>query len=252
MLKVRVMPTLLYEDLGLVKGIGFDSWRRVGGLMQAIKVYNMRGVDELVFLDIAATREGRRPDFELVDDFADECFMPLAVGGGITSVDDVRELLRVGADKVVVNSAAFENPDLIAEVSERFGAQCIVVSIDFRTHPDGTREVFTRSGAMATGRDPVDFAIEAERLGAGEILLTSVEKDGAMTGYDIATTREVAMSATVPVIAAGGCGSYRDMFDAIREASASAVAAASVYHFTQATPLEAKRYLSERGIDVRV
>lgn len=252
MLKVRVMPTLLYKDLGLVKGVGFDSWRRVGGLMQAIKIYNMRGVDELVFLDIAATREGRRPDFELVDDFADECFMPLAVGGGISSVDDVRELLRVGADKVIVNSAALENPDLIAEVSERFGAQCIVVSIDFRTHPDGTREVFTQSGARATGRDPVDFAVEAERLGAGEILLTSIERDGAMQGYDVETTRDVAASLSIPVIASGGCGSHQDMYDAITEAGAHAVAAASIYHFTQATPLEAKRYLSKHGIDVRV
>jgi imidazole glycerol-phosphate synthase subunit HisF len=250
-LKVRVMPTLLYKDLGLVKGVGFDSWRRVGGLMQAIKVYNMRGVDELVFLDITATRERRRPDFELVDDFADECFMPLAVGGGIASVDDVRELLRVGADKVVVNSAAFEHPDLITEVSQRFGSQCIVVSIDFRTHPDSTREVFTESGARATGRDPVDFAVDAERLGAGEILLTSVEKDGAMKGYDIATTREVVTSVGIPVIASGGCGSYRDMHQAILEAGASAVAAASIFHFTQATPLEAKRCLSEHGIDVR-
>jgi cyclase len=246
------MPTLLYKDLGLVKGVGFDSWRRVGGLMQAIKVYNMRGVDELVFLDITATREGRRPDFELVDDFADECFMPLAVGGGIESVDDVRELLRVGADKVIVNSAAFEQPDLIAEVSQRFGSQCIVVSIDFRTHPDGTREAFTESGTKATGRDPVEFAVEAERLGAGEILLTSIERDGAMEGYDVATTREMGRSVGIPVIASGGCGSYGDMLKAIRETGASAVAAASVYHFTQATPLEAKRYLSEHGVDVRV
>jgi imidazole glycerol-phosphate synthase subunit HisF len=245
------MPTLLYKDLGLVKGVGFDAWRRVGGLMQAIKVYNMRGVDELMFLDIAATREGRRPDFDLVDDFADECFMPLAVGGGIAGVDDVQELLRVGADKVVVNSAAFEQPDLIAEVAQRFGAQCIVVSIDFRTHPDGTREVFTQSGTRATGRDPMDFAVEAERLGAGEILLTSIEKDGAMDGYDVATTRSVATSVSIPVIASGGCGSYGDMFQAIREAGASAVGAASIFHFTQATPLEARRYLSEHGVDVR-
>lgn len=252
MLKVRVMPTLLYKDLGLVKGIGFDSWRRVGGLMQAIKVYNMRKVDELMFLDVSATLENRRPDFELVDDFADECFMPLSVGGGIRDVEDVRELLRVGADKVVLNTAAVENPGLVTEISRRFGSQCAVASIDFRVNEDGTREVYVRSGTTPTGLDPVVLAAEMERLGAGEILLTSIERDGTMEGYDVEVIRATASAVSVPVIASGGCGTYADMLDALRKGRASALAAASIFHYTEQTPLEAKRFLSENGVHVRL
>src|SRR5262245_61693352 len=141
--KIRIMPTLLFKDVGLVKGVGFDSWRRVGSAMQSVKVYNMREVDELVFLDISATREGRSPDFESVDELADECFMPLTVGGGVRSLDDVRRLLQVGADKVALNTAAVENPDLIAQIAHRFGSQCVVVSIDYR-QARGRKEVYTR------------------------------------------------------------------------------------------------------------
>lgn len=252
MLKVRVMPTLLYKDVGLVKGVAFDSWRRVGSLMQAVKVYNMRDVDEMVFLDISATEDGRRPDFELVDDFADECFMPLAVGGGVRTVGDVRELLRVGADKVVVNTAAIETPALVTEIARRYGSQCVIASIDFRTRADGAREVYTHAGTRATGRRPVDLAVEMEQAGAGEILLTSIGRDGAMNGYDVAATLEVSLAVSVPVIASGGCGTYADMHSVLTEGGATAVAAASIYHFTEQTPLEAKRYLAEHGIDVRM
>jgi len=251
MLKIRVMPTLLHRDVGLVKGIGFDSWRRVGSAMQAIKVYNMREVDELVFLDISATREGRPPDFALVDELADECFMPLTVGGGVRSADDVRELLRVGADKVAVNTAAAENPRLVREIADRFGSQCVVVSIDARKRGDGGYEVFTHSGAVATGKDALVAAVEAEGCGAGEILLTSVERDGTMSGYDLALTRMVSESVSIPVIASGGCGCYEDMVRVLEEGKASAVAAASIFHFTQQTPLEAKRHLREKGFEVR-
>lgn len=246
------MPTLLYKDLGLVKGVAFDSWRRVGGLMQAVKVYNMRGVDELVFLDITATAEGRHPDFELVDDFADECFMPLAVGGGIRDIDDVRELLRVGADKVVLNSAVHDNPDLVTEVARSFGSQCVVVSIDFTCEPDGRYQVLTHSGRLATGKDPLRCALDAERLGAGEILLTSVDRDGTMQGYDLGLTRSVADAVSIPVIASGGAGSYSNMLEAYVEGHASALAAASIFHFTEQTPREAKRYLGEHGVEVRL
>ncbi len=252
MLKLRVMPTLLYKGLGLVKGIGFDSWRRVGSAMQAVKVYNMREVDELVFLDIAATGEGRRPDFALIDELADECFMPLTVGGGIRTAEDVRELLRVGADKVSVNTAAVANPGLIREIAGRFGSQCVVASIDARRRADGTYEVYTHSGTVAAGRDPADVAREAEANGAGEILVTSIERDGTMSGYDLELTRRVSASVAIPVIASGGAGCYEDMARAIVEGKASAVAAASIFHFTQQTPLEAKRCLREKGLAVRL
>jgi len=252
MLKVRVMPTLLFKDVGLVKGIGFDSWRRTGSAMQAVKVYNMREVDELVFLDIAATRDGRSPDFASVDELADECFMPMAVGGGVRTLDDVRRLLQVGADKVVINTAAVEIPELITQVAQRFGAQCVVVSIDARRCDDGSYQVYTRSGTLATGLDPVALARQAEALGAGEIIITSIEQDGTMTGYDLELTWRVSEAVSIPVIASGGAGSYEHMAQALREGKASAVAAASIFHFTQQTPLEAKRYLKECGFNVRL
>ena len=252
MLKLRVMPTLLFKDTGLVKGEAFDSWRRVGSALQAIKVYNLREVDELVFLDIAATRGGRAPDFETVDELADDCFTPLTVGGGVRTVDDVGRLLRVGADKVSINTAAVEKPGLVREVAERFGTQCVVVSIDVRRAPDGRHEVWTHAGTVATGREPVAVAQEMAAMGAGEILLTSIERDGTMRGYDVELTRRVSDAVTIPVIASGGAGTYAHMLEAVREGHASAVAAASIFHFTEQTPLEAKRYLGAHGINVRL
>jgi cyclase len=251
-LKIRVMPTLLYKDVELVKGVGFDSWRRVGAVMQAVKVYNMRQVDELVFMDIAATRAGRPPDFALVDEIADECFMPLTVGGGVRSVEDVRRLLQVGADKVAINTAVTEAPELVKQVAGRFGNQCVVVSIDAKRHPDGRYEVFVRSGSRGTGQDPVELARESERQGAGEILLTSIDRDGTMQGYDLDLTRRVSEAVGIPVIASGGAGTPEHMVEALREGRAAAVAAASCYHFTEITPLEVKQYLHGRGFPVRL
>lgn len=252
MLKLRVMPTLLYKDPTLVKGIGFNSWRRVGSLLQAVKVYNMREVDELVFVDITASAEGRRPDFGLIDDFADECFMPLTVGGGVRTTEDIRDLLHVGADKVVINTAAIDRPEIIADGAARFGSQCIVVSIDYRTRADGSREIFTRSGTMATGQDPIAFAGRAAALGAGEILLTSIDRDGTMTGYDCEAVRAVVDSVSIPVIASGGAGNYEHMNQVIATGGAAAVAAASIFHFTEQTPLEAKKYLRGKGVQTRL
>lgn len=252
MLKIRIMPTLLYKDVGLVKGISFDSWRRVGSAMQAIKVYNMREVDELVFLDITAARDGRPPDFETVDDLADECFMPMTVGGGVRTVEDVRQLLQVGADKVTINTAAVETPELIRQAARQFGVQCVVVSIDAKLNADGTCEVYTNSGTVPTGRDPVVWAREVEALGAGEILLTSIDRDGTMTGYDLELTHRVSEAVSIPVVASGGAGNYEHMAEVLREGKASAIAAASIFHFTQQTPLEAKRYLREQGFNVRL
>jgi cyclase len=252
MLKVRIMPTLLFKDYGLVKGVCFDSWRRVGSVMQAVKVYNLREVDELVFLDISATLEGRPPDFETVDEIADECFMPLTVGGGVRTVEDVRALLKVGADKVAINTAAVRHSDLVRSAAAEFGSQCIVVSIDVKRRADGEHEVFTHSGTAIVEKDPVSIARHMEALGAGEILLTSIDRDGTMSGYDIEITRQVSEAVKIPVIASGGGGSYHDMANILTRGKASAVAAASIFHYTQQTPLEAKRFLSEQGICVRL
>lgn len=252
MLKIRVMPTLLYRNVGLVKGTSFQSWRIVGSAMQAVKVYNLREVDELIFVDITATREGRPPDFELIDDLADECFMPMTVGGGVKTIDDIQTLLHVGADKVALNTAAVEDSSIIRTAADIFGAQCIVVSIDVKKHDDSRYEVFTHAGQKPTGKDPVAFARDVDALGAGEILLTSIDRDGTMTGYDVELTRRVSMAVSIPVIASGGAGNYAHMAEVLREGHASAVAAASIFHFTQQTPLEAKYYLHNQGISVRI
>jgi imidazole glycerol-phosphate synthase subunit HisF len=250
--KIRVMPTLLFKDVGLVKGVAFDSWRRVGSAMQAVKVYNMREVDELVYLDITATNDGRPPDFETVDDLADECFMPLTVGGGVRTVEHVRRLLKVGADKVAINSAAVEQPALIREIADRFGSQCVVVSIDARRRADGTYESYTHAGRRPVGKDPAALAKDAEAMGAGEVLLTSIDRDGTLQGYDVELTRLVSDAVSIPVIASGGAGTYAHMAEVLRGGRASAVAAASMYHFTEQTPLAAKQYLREAGFPVRL
>ncbi len=251
MVKIRVMPTLLLKDVGLVKGVGFNSWRRTGSALQAIKVYNMRGVDEIVLVDITATKDGRPPDFAMIDDLADECFMPMTVGGGVRTPDDIGKLLSVGADKVCVNSHALVTPELIVEGAKSYGSQCIVVSIDVMRHANGKTEVLAKSGTRATGLDPAEWAKRAEALGAGEILLTSIDRDGTFSGYDIEMTAEVTRAVSIPVIASGGAGNYQHMADVLEGTGASAVAAASIFHFTEQTPAAAKHYLAARGHAVR-
>jgi imidazole glycerol-phosphate synthase subunit HisF len=253
MLKVRVMPTLLYRDFGLVKGVSFDSWRQIGNAMQAVKVYSMRGVDEMIFLDIGATNRKQDPDYDLVAELADECFMPLTVGGGISSISQVRALLRIGADKIAVNTAAVEKPDLVNEVAARYGAQCAVVSIDAAQRGDGVGyEAVIRSGSLRTGIDVRILAEDMQRRGAGEILLGSVDRDGTMGGYDIDLIRSVVEVVDIPVIASGGAGSPADILTAVRDGGASAVAAAAMFHFTEVTPSAVKHLLHQNGFPVRL
>jgi imidazole glycerol-phosphate synthase subunit HisF len=251
MLKVRVIPTILWKDVGIVKGVGFDSWRRVGSLLPAIKVYNTRQVDELIIVDITATQQKREPDYLVIDEIADECFVPLTVGGGVNEIDHIKKLLRAGADKVAINSGAFYNPDLITKGANLFGSQCIVASIDVVKHNDGKYECFVGNGKIPTGKDPLDWAREMEGRGAGELLVTSVVNDGTMNGYDLDLIKRVSEQVQIPVIASGGAGSYEDMYNILTQTSASAVAAASIFHFTEQTPLEAKNYLQQKGIHVR-
>lgn len=250
MLKTRIIPTLLWKNEGLVKGVSFDSWRRVGTVLPAIKVYNTRQVDELIVVDITATEEGREPDYEEINGFSAECFVPLTIGGGVKDIEIVKKLLRAGADKIVINSAAFDNPKLISQIANSLGSQCVVASIDAKKRGDKYK-CFSQSGKQATGISVSEWAKELERLGAGEILITSIEKDGTMQGYDIELIKEVADRVTIPVIASGGAGNYDHMYQAIVQANASAVAAASIFHFTHQTPLEAKNYLFSKGIFVR-
>ena len=250
MLKVRVIPTLLWKQFGLVKGVGFDSWRRVGPVLPAIKVYNQREVDELVLVDILAHKSDDNPDFESIDDFVKDCFVPLTVGGGITRIEQVQRLLRAGADKVAVNTAAYAHPDLVNQIARRHGAQCVVASIDVRAIDNGWA-CFSHAGKQATGHEVVAWARELEDRGAGEILITSIERDGTMLGYDLPLIEAVASAVKIPVIASGGAGSYQHMIDAVKQAGASAVAAASIFHFTEQTPAEAKAAMARAGIPTR-
>lgn len=251
MLKTRIIPTLLYKDVGLVKGVGFDSWRRIGTVLPAIRVFNARDVDELIVLDITATARGAEPDYAAVAQWARDCFVPLTVGGGVRRLEHIRGLLLAGADKVAINSAAFDEPDLVDRAAHYFGSQCVVVSVDVRRTAVGKYECFRGAGLVPTGRDPVAWCCEMEQRGAGEILLTSIERDGTMSGYELELLREVSHAVRIPVIASGGAGNFEHMHQALTVGGAAAVAAASIFQFTEQTPLQAKAYLGARGVPVR-
>lgn len=250
MLKVRIIPTLLWKNFGLVKGVGFNSWRRIGPVLPAIKVYNQREVDELVLVDITAHNSEETVDFESINDFSKDCFVPLTVGGGIKSIEDVHGLLRAGADKVTINTAAYSRPDIITDIAKLYGSQCVVASIDVREE-DRKWLCFSHAGQRATFREVRAWASELESRGAGEILITSIERDGTFQGYNLALIEAVVRAVNIPVIASGGAGNYQHMIEAIKQAGASAVAAASMFHFTEQTPAGAKAALASSGISVR-
>lgn len=249
MLKTRIIPTLLWKDVGLVKGVSFDSWRRIGSLLPAIKVYNNRQVDELIVVDISATRETREPDYDGINDFSAECFVPLTVGGGIRTVDHIRKILRAGADKVAINTAAYDNISIITDGAKKFGSQCIIASVDARRVDNGY-ECFSHGGTAPTGKNPVSWVRDLESSGAGEILITSIDRDGTLSGYDLDLIAQVSDAVSIPVIASGGAGNFQHMYDALTN-GATAIAAASMFHFTEQTPMEAKAFLKEKGIPVR-
>ena len=251
MLKVRIIPTLLWKNFSLVKGVSFQSWRRVGAVLPAIKVYNSRDVDELYLVDIVANQDLYDLDYDSINDFSNYCFVPFSVGGGITNLDQIKNLLRVGADKISLNSIIYENPSLIDDAAKRFGSQCIVGSIDAKL-VDGKYVCFSHSGTRMTKSEPLTLARELQNRGVGEILITSIDKDGTMKGYDIELVKKISENVTIPVIASGGAGNYEHMSRAILEGGASAVAAASMFHFTEQTPMEAKAFLQSKGIPVRI
>jgi cyclase len=252
MLKTRIIPTLLWKRPGLVKGVGFDSWRRVGTVLPAIKVYNMREVDELIVVDINATRDGDEPDYAEIEEFTQESFVPMTVGGGVNTLDHFKNLLRVGADKIAVNTATYTTPELVTAAANRFGSQCVVASIDVKRDASGNCECYSHSGTQPQGFRPVEHAQKLEELGAGEILITSIDRDGTMDGYDIDLIKSITEAVSIPVIASGGAGSYEHILESIQSGGASAVAAASIFHFTELTPLGAKQHLANHMIPVRI
>jgi len=251
MLKARIIPCLDVKDGRVVKGVNFVDLRDAGDPVEIARAYDAAGADELCFLDITASHEDRGIILDVVRHTAEQCFMPLTVGGGVRTIEDIRQLLLAGADKVSVNTAAVNDRRFVAEASRKFGAQCIVVAIDARQAGQGRWEIFTHGGRRPTGIDAVEFAREVVALGAGEILLTSMDRDGTGEGFDVALTRAVADAVTVPVIASGGVGNLDHLVEGIRDGHASAVLAASIFHFGTYTIAEAKRYMAERGIAVR-
>jgi imidazole glycerol-phosphate synthase subunit HisF len=256
MLKIRVIPCLDVKDGRVVKGINFVGLRDAGDPVEAAAAYDAAGADELTFLDITASSDNRDTIFDIVERTAQRCFMPLTVGGGVRSVEDIRKLLKAGADKVSINTAAVSRREFVKEAAEKFGAQCIVVAIDAKkvSKPGETDrwEIFTHGGRKPTGLDAIAYAKEVVALGAGEILLTSMDRDGTKDGYDIALTRAIADAVPVPVIASGGVGTLDHLVAGVREGHASAVLAASIFHFGQHSIGEAKQHLRRAGVAVRL
>lgn len=253
MLCKRLIPCLDVKDGRVVKGVRFVELRDAGDPVAAALAYDAQGADELVFLDITASHEGRAIMLDVVRRTAEGIYMPLTVGGGVRSLDDIRTLLRAGADKVSLNTAALERPALVTEAARAFGSQCIVVAIDAKAAGEaGGWQVYTHGGRRNSGRDAIEWARQVETLGAGEILLTSMDRDGTGAGYDLALTRSVADAVSVPVIASGGVGRLEHLREGVVEGRADAALVASLFHFGQHTVPEAKRYLHERGVPVRL
>ena len=251
MLAKRIIPCLDVKDGRVVKGINFVNLRDAGDPVEAGLRYSDEGADELVFLDITASSDKRNIVAEMVRRVADSINIPFTVGGGLRNVDDIQEILRSGADKVSLNTSAVQNPSLVQKAAERFGSQCIVVAIDARREDADTAKVYTHGGRERTGCDAVEWAKTVARLGAGEILLTSMDSDGTKKGYDLDLTRRIAEAVQIPVIASGGAGNLQHLYEGLTEGSASAVLAASIFHFREVTIGQAKSYLRERGVVVR-
>lgn len=249
--RARVIPCLDVANGRVVKGVNFVELRDAGDPVEQARAYDAAGADELCFLDITASHEARGTILDVVRRTAEVCFMPLTVGGGVRSVEDARALLLAGADKVAVNSAAVSRPEVVAEIADRMGSQCVVASVDARRTAEGRWEVFTHGGRRATGIDAVEHALRLAELGAGELLVTSMDRDGTRDGYDLELIRTIADQVTVPVVASGGVGGLDDLVAGIRDGHASAVLAASIFHFGQATIAEAHAALAAAGIPVR-
>jgi len=251
MLKVRVIPCLDVKDGRVVKGVNFEGLRDAGDPVEQAIIYDKAGADELCFLDITASHENRGTLLDVVRRTAEVCFMPLTVGGGVRSLDDIRALLLAGADKVSINTAAVSRPEFVKEAAQKFGSQCIVAAIDAKMAPSGRYEIYTHGGRRETGIDAVEHARKLTGYGAGEILLTSMDRDGVKSGYDLKLTRAVADAVEVPVIASGGVGGVQDLVDGVREGHASAVLAASIFHFGEVSVTQAKAALAAAHIPVR-
>jgi imidazole glycerol-phosphate synthase subunit HisF len=251
MLKTRIIPTLLFNDLKLVKGKKFNSWRTVGEVVQAARLYNIRKVDELILLDISATNNKYKIDLDLVNEVANECFMPLTFGGGINTLEDISNLFRAGADKVSINTAALKDLSFVKEACNLFGGQSIVISIDYKLI-NNEIVIFSNSGKVSSNINIFEYLKNLEQLGIGDILLTSIDMDGTMEGYDYKTIIKIAKKTKIPIIASGGAGKFEDILKLLKKTDISGVSASSIYHFTGVTPIDLKKYLFKNNIPVRL
>ncbi len=252
MLSKRIIPCLDVKDGRVVKGVNFVNLRDAGDPVEIAKKYSDEGADEICFLDITASNEERKTMIDVVERTAAQVFVPLTVGGGVRTLDDVRQILLAGADKVSINTAAVKNPDFVKEAADKFGSQCIVVAIDARSVGDSKWEVFTHGGRNPTGIDAVEWAQKMEDYGAGEILLTSMDKDGTKSGYDLPLTKTISRNLRIPIIASGGAGNLEHLSDGVKLGEADAVLVASIFHYGEYTIKEAKEFLSANGISVRL
>lgn len=244
--KIRIIPTILFNDSNIIKGKRFSSWRIIGNLKQSIRIFSLREVDELIILDISASRFSKEINLKLIDEIADDCFMPLTVGGGIKSLKDIENVLNLGADKVSINTQAFLNRNFLSDAINKYGSQCVVVSVDYKKKNNGKKEVFIESGTKSTGVELEKYLKEINRLKPGEIMLTSIDHDGMMGGYDLETLSNANKFLDVPLIASGGCGVYKDMYNLVKKTKIKTIAASSIFNFTESTPLEAKFFLKKK------
>ncbi len=250
MLKVRVIPSILFKEAGTVKGRQFASDRITGSILTSVKVFNNRDVDEIILLDVEATKRNIPPNYDILNEICEDCFVPLSFGGGINNIEQVRKLILNGVDKVVINSYAYKQPEFISEIAELFGKQCIVASVDvIRDKNDWL--CYSESGTKNTFYRVQEWVSKLEKLGAGEIIITSIDKDGTMEGYDLELIKSVSQSCNLPIIASGGARDYQDFVDALLLSGASAVSASSIFQFTESTPIEAKNFMKKNQINIR-
>lgn len=251
MLKKRIIPILLWKDTGLVKGKKFNSWRRVGSVLPAIKIFNLRDVDELILLNIESHEKKIKPDLNFIETCLKHCNVPMTVGGGIDTIDYARQLLKIGADKLSINSAAYSNKDLINILSNEFGKQCVVVSIDYKKNSKGELKCYSHNGKIETIYSPLEWASNVEKNGAGEILLTNIDHEGSMSGYDLNLAKIITNKINIPLVCSGGAGNSSHVYELFSRTNAAAAAVSSMFQFTEKTPNDVKSFLLSNGIKIR-
>ena len=249
--KIRIIPTVLFRDTNTMKGKNFQSWRIVGSVLQSVRLYALREVDELIFLDVNATKNNVI-NYELIDEFADECFMPVVVGGGIKTINDIKKVLKVGADRVCINTALINNIGFVKEAIKVFGSQCIIGSIDYKKDENEKNYIWKNSGQVKTNIELFEFLKKVQDIGLGELLLTSIDHDGVMSGFDNSVIKKVNSMFDFKIIASGGAGTKEHILETIKSTHVSAVSCSSIFHFTENTPLSIKKFLKEKNIDVRI